>query len=249
MQSTRTRALSRLIVACLLLSACRQAGPAPDDRIAGDPPLASWTLPSAVHDRVFVIVHGGPGISHVYLRPELDRLTKWGEVVFYDQRGCGGTPATSTYSPNDYVEDLSRVVEAARRGRQVVLVGSSWGSYVIGWYLRSHRDQVAGVILSGTSGKPSDEVARRLVTCSDAGQRAGEAARDAWGVDPGLLYPTAYVLQFKDPGDGTTAARPIMTENRRMEMAMPGHDPWFSDPEHYFAAVEAFVALLESASN
>ena len=135
MQCALTRALSGLIFVCPLLVGCGQAGHAPDQRIPGDPPLASWTLPSPVLDRVFVVVHGGPGISHGYLRPELDGLARWGDVVFYDQRGCGETPKASTYAPSDYVEDLNRVVEAVSGGRQVVLVGSSWGSFVIGWYL------------------------------------------------------------------------------------------------------------------
>jgi pimeloyl-ACP methyl ester carboxylesterase len=254
MQCTRPRASSSLIVTGLVLSACSQPGPAPDGRISGDPPLASWTLPSPVPERVFVIVHGGPGVSHSYLRPDFDRLAEWGEVVFYDQRGCGGTPPASTYSPSDFVEDLNRVVEAVRPGRQVILVGSSWGSYVIGWYLRSHGDRVDGVILSGTRGNSRGDMNGRLVSCPETTRRIDEAARDAWGVDrglwtdPGLLYTTAYVLQFKDRGDGMTAATPVMTEDRRMEMPMPGHDPWLSDPEHYFAAVGTFVGLLESES-
>jgi pimeloyl-ACP methyl ester carboxylesterase len=195
---------------------------------------------------VFIVVNGGPGVSHDYLRPELDRLTKWGEVVFYDQRGCGKTPQGSSYSMRDYVEDLERVVEAFRSDRQVILVGSSWGSFVIGSYLEAHRAPVAGVILSGTSGSSPRGIERRLATCADANHRTIEAIRGTKPVDPGLIYTSSYTLEFKDHGDGTTAAAPVMTDGRRMEMRMPGHDPWFTDPERYFSAVGAFVALLES---
>ncbi len=36
-----------------------------------------------------IIVHGGPGLGHYYLRPAMDALGDEFHLVYYDQRGTG----------------------------------------------------------------------------------------------------------------------------------------------------------------
>ena len=40
-----------------------------------------------------LVVHGGPGFDHTYLVEPLAFLTDRRTLVFYDQPGCGQTPA------------------------------------------------------------------------------------------------------------------------------------------------------------
>ena len=36
-----------------------------------------------------IILHGGPGFDHTYLRPWLDPVSEVTQLVYVDQRGCG----------------------------------------------------------------------------------------------------------------------------------------------------------------
>lgn len=66
--------------------------------------LAYTIVPAApaVRPRTIVVLHGGPGATHDYLRPEWDRLAAVGRVIYYDQRGWarararGRTPGRRT---------------------------------------------------------------------------------------------------------------------------------------------------------
>lgn len=50
--------------------------------------------------RPLVVVHGGPGMGHGYMR-QLDRLADGRQLVYYDQRGSGNSPpGTRTASPS-----------------------------------------------------------------------------------------------------------------------------------------------------
>ena len=39
--------------------------------------------------RPILVMHGGLGLDHNYLRPYLDRLSRVGKVIYYDHRGNG----------------------------------------------------------------------------------------------------------------------------------------------------------------
>jgi len=53
------------------------------DGESGEPPL--YIASSGRGEPVLIVLHGGPGLSHDYLRPEWDRLGGHGwRVVFYD---------------------------------------------------------------------------------------------------------------------------------------------------------------------
>ncbi|MFI5208490.1 MAG: alpha/beta fold hydrolase, partial [Gemmatimonadales bacterium] len=43
-------------------------------------------------DPVIVTLHGGPGASHDYLRPQFDLLATGRTLLHYDQRGGGRSP-------------------------------------------------------------------------------------------------------------------------------------------------------------
>ena len=46
-------------------------------------------------DDPVIVLHGGPGLSMSYLRPDLLRLSQNRTLIFYDQRGSGRSTVTS----------------------------------------------------------------------------------------------------------------------------------------------------------
>jgi proline iminopeptidase len=97
-----------------------------------------------------VILHGGPGLSHHYLFPQLDSLlSDQFTLLFYDQRGSGasdGIEDTAKLTMKTFVEDL----EAIRRHfkiRRFNLVGHSFGGLLAMYYGISYPDRISSMVL------------------------------------------------------------------------------------------------------
>ncbi len=59
-----------------------------------------------------VIIHGGPGMDHSYLLPQMEILSKQYKLIFYDQRACGKSSVnvdSSSMNIDRFVEDLEAV--------------------------------------------------------------------------------------------------------------------------------------------
>ncbi|HEY5492296.1 MAG TPA: alpha/beta hydrolase [Gemmatimonadaceae bacterium] len=116
-----------------------------------------------------IVVHGGPGVAHDYLRPEWDQLAGSARLVYYDQRGCGRSARQLPYSWRSHLDDLERVVNSAVGARgQVVLAGSSWGTRLAILFAAEHPERVSAVVLSGTPGWPKEAVHRWRARLSTA---------------------------------------------------------------------------------
>ena len=72
-----------------------------------------------------IVLHGGPGFSHKYLRPEWDVLARRYRVVYYDQRGCGRSERRGPYDWRHHVADLHTLILRYRVN----------GPVVFGWVL------------------------------------------------------------------------------------------------------------------
>jgi pimeloyl-ACP methyl ester carboxylesterase len=101
---------------------------------------------------LIIVLHGGPGLTHDYLRPEWDRLASIGEVVYYDQRGCGENPTAGPLTWQTHVADIDRLIRVLRHGRPVVLAGSSWGAELALRYAYLHPGSADALVLSGYGG-------------------------------------------------------------------------------------------------
>jgi len=95
-----------------------------------------------------VVLHGGPGQPHGYLRPEWDRLRESGRVVYYDQRGCGDS-AGGPVGWRTHVWDLDRLISTVAPGGNVVLAGTSWGSVLALLYAHRYPERLDALILTG----------------------------------------------------------------------------------------------------
>lgn len=118
--------------------------------------LRAQTVPTPLHVEVLgrgwittVVLHGGPGMRHNYLRPEWDQLQDVGRVVYYDQRGCGKSVRQGPYTWQQHVQDLDDLLSSLGLPGPVVLAGSSWGSFLALLYAYIYPDKVAGLLLSG----------------------------------------------------------------------------------------------------
>lgn len=118
--------------------------------IEGGPTLAYWKFDNAKKKETIIVLHGGPAATHQYLRPEFDSLFAMGNVIYYDQRGCGRSAHAESYHWKDHVQDLKRVVRTVSKNRKVILIGSSWGTILALLYAKTYPDDVKGMILSGT---------------------------------------------------------------------------------------------------
>lgn len=96
-----------------------------------------------------VVLHGGPGLGHQYLRPEWDAAARHYRMVYYDQRGCGRSPRRGPFGWEQHVADLHELVSHYRRSGPVVLAGSSWGSQLALLYAWKHPGEASALILSG----------------------------------------------------------------------------------------------------
>jgi proline iminopeptidase len=100
---------------------------------------------------VAVMLHGGPGASHDYLRPGLDAVAVPGRrrLFYYDQRGSGRSPLAPGVAPTGWqthVADLD-AVRVHLGGAPLTLVGYSWGALLAMLYAIENRDRVARLVL------------------------------------------------------------------------------------------------------
>ncbi len=74
-----------------------------------------------------IILHGGPGFDHTYLRPWLDPVSEVAQLVYVDQRGCGRSQRHSHeyYQLGIMADDIVLLCKALDVDRPIVLGQSS----------------------------------------------------------------------------------------------------------------------------
>jgi proline iminopeptidase len=95
-----------------------------------------------------VLLHGGPGAGHAYLRPGFDRLGRGRTLVYYDQRGGGRSPVGRDVPVGwqEQVADLD-ALRAAWGLERLSLCGYSWGGLLAMLYATTHPARVARLAL------------------------------------------------------------------------------------------------------
>ena len=87
----------------------------------------------------------GSSLSWSLVQPDIARFT---QVCSYDRAGFAWSDAAS--SPRTFeriVDELSRVLDRVASGQQCVLVGHSFGSFVVRAYAARHPNRVVGLVL------------------------------------------------------------------------------------------------------
>jgi proline iminopeptidase len=160
-----------------------------------------------------VVLHGGPGAHHDYLLPQFDRLARWRELFYYDQRGGGRSPVARDVPVGwqEHVADLDAVRELLGLER-VTLCGYSWGGLLAVLYLLDHPDRVERLALvspASITARYRAEFERRFAGRMNAPEivRAREALRasDLRQRDPAAYQRRAFALSvagyFRDPAE------------------------------------------------
>lgn len=96
-----------------------------------------------------VTLHGGPGMPHDYLEP-LAHLGVDRPVVFYDQLGCGRSPASddpALWRVERFVSELAALVGYLGFDR-LHLLGHSWGTMLALEYTLAWPVKVASLVLA-----------------------------------------------------------------------------------------------------
>lgn len=102
-----------------------------------------------------LVLHGGLGLDHTYLRPGLDPLADRISLVYLDFTGNGRSPRPHTtaewraLTPERWVDDIEQVRQSLGAER-IILFGHSFGGAIAQEYALRHPDHVAGLLLCST---------------------------------------------------------------------------------------------------
>ena len=142
----------------LLIGACTRVDTAPLPSTASgyvDVPGARIHYESVGTGDPLVVMHGGPGMDHQYLRPGMDDLARTHRVIYYDQRGGGRTEGQvndTTVNLDAFMRDVSVLADSLRLGR-FTLVGHSFGGVLAMHYAARHPERLRALVLLNT-GEP-----------------------------------------------------------------------------------------------
>ena len=130
-----------------------------------------------------LLVHGGPGFDHSSFKPLFSRLADIAQVLYFDLRGHGRSDrcAPGEWTLDTFADDIVRLCDALGIHRPIVL-GQSFGGFVVQRYLARHPGHPAKAILSSTA--PALGLARKLVMFERLGGRVAHAAAQAFWTDP-----------------------------------------------------------------
>jgi proline iminopeptidase len=106
-----------------------------------------------------ILLHGGPSFDHNYLLPDMDRLSDFFRLLYYDQRGRG--KSARNVQPEEVtikseIEDLERLREYFQL-ESVVVLGHSWGGLLAMEYALRHPRRVSHLILMNTAPASHDD--------------------------------------------------------------------------------------------
>ncbi|MDZ7779552.1 MAG: alpha/beta fold hydrolase [Gemmatimonadota bacterium] len=158
-----------------------------------------------------IVVHGGPGLDHRYLRPGLDILATRNTLIYYDQRGTGRSTTDvgpETVTLEAFVGDIEALRQALGHERIHVLT-HSFGSIIGLAYARAYPDRLRSLVLMNPV-EPGDrfsaETSRRRAaarTESDSAELATLTTSEGFAAhDPATLeqvFQVAFRAAMRDP--------------------------------------------------
>jgi proline iminopeptidase len=104
------------------------------------------------HGRPMLLMHGGPGLDHTYLRPWLDPLGNQAQLIYYDQRGNGRSSRPASYEgiSFDTLADEADALRASLGYERIILFGHSFGGSLALEYASRYSEHLDGLIVCDT---------------------------------------------------------------------------------------------------
>ncbi|MDR1873429.1 MAG: proline iminopeptidase-family hydrolase [Synergistaceae bacterium] len=129
--------------------------------------------------------HGGPGASHSYLLSLDDLAGRGRQVIYYDQTGCGKSPAPSDpgrWTPELFVEE-AQALQKHLRLDEFHLLGQSWGGMLAIYFAHTRPKGLTSVTLASSpvSIPQWNEESARLLSEMPEGPRAALEHGEATG--------------------------------------------------------------------
>jgi proline iminopeptidase len=158
-----------------------------------------------------VVLHGGPGADHAYLRPGFDALAQNRELLYYDQRGGGRSPVPRDVPVGwtEQVADLDALRETWGLDR-LTIAGYSWGGLLALLYALDHPGRIDRLAL--VSPAPAWRAARERF----------EQEFSRRNLDPGLQDARRVLRE-----SGLRERDPAAFQQRLFELSVA---PYFFDP-------------------
>ena len=122
-----------------------------------------------------VVIHGGPGLDHNYLRPGLDILSSRNTLVYYDQRGTGRSEATlapDVIHLDAFVDDVD-ILRQTLDYEKVTLLAHSFGALIALGYASKYPLNVDGLVLMNPV-----EPGKRFSSATAIRQSAAQSEQD-----------------------------------------------------------------------
>lgn len=127
-----------------------------------------------------ILLHGGPGLDHSSLKPDLSPLADVAQLVYLDHRSQGRSDRTSSerWYLDHWADDIKDFCDVLEIERPVVM-GNSFGGMVAMAYGIRHPGHPARLILSSTAAR--QRLDRALAVFERlGGAHAREVAKDFW---------------------------------------------------------------------
>ncbi|OBG00186.1 proline iminopeptidase [Mycobacterium sp. 852014-52450_SCH5900713] len=140
-----------------------------------------------------LVVHGGPGLPHTYLR-SLERLADEREVIYWDQLGCGKSERPSNrelWTMQRSVAEMDAVVAGLGLNRFHIF-GNSWGGMLAQQYALDVPSRAVSLTISNSiaSIPQFSEMVARLKSELDPATQSAIERHEAAG--------TTYTAEYQD---------------------------------------------------
>jgi len=106
----------------------------------------------------FLVIHGGPGLNHKYLFPNLQFLTDRYQLIFYDQRASGRSSLeldTNSVTIDNFIQDIDELRNIFGI-EKLNIMAHSWGGLLAMKYAIKHPENTKSLILINSVGASSE---------------------------------------------------------------------------------------------
>jgi proline iminopeptidase len=152
-----------------------------------------------------VVLHGGPGLDHTYLLPQMAELAKNYRLIFYDQRLAGRSSIdvdSSAITMQNFIDDIEGIRREFKL-EKVNLLAHSWGSFLALNYGIKYPQNLKSLILVSSAPASSEYAAegganlRKRITSADSLERAQILQSDAFRNGDAAAYEQLFRITFR----------------------------------------------------